>query len=113
LFFFIIFTLVNDSLLGAAGDIVVSIAGVNVVVAYSTRPQGIKLSTRSISRGIRANDLVRAIVEGCGFGGGHDHMAGGFIPKENLVPLRNVDTFIKHRAIGFLEASGRGENGRE
>lgn len=110
---FLKLTSVNDSLLGAAGDIVVSIAGVNVVVAYSTRPQGIKLSTRSISRGIRANDLVRAIVEGCGFGGGHDHMAGGFIPKENLVPLRNVDTFIKHRAIGFLEASGRGENGRE
>ncbi len=100
---FLKLTSVNDSLLGAASDIVVSVAGVNVVVAYSTRPQGIKLSTRSISGAVKANDLVRAIVEGCGFGGGHNHMAGGFIPKENLNAHRSVDTFIKHRAIRHFE----------
>ena len=100
---FLKLTSVNDSLLGAASDIVVSVAGVNVVVAYSVRPQGIKLSTRSISKGIKANDLVRSIVEETGFGGGHNHMAGGFIPEENLNPLRGVDTYIKHRAIRFLE----------
>jgi hypothetical protein len=30
-------------------------------------------------------------------------MAGGFLPVENLVKNRELDTFIKHRAIGFLE----------
>jgi nanoRNase/pAp phosphatase (c-di-AMP/oligoRNAs hydrolase) len=105
---FLKLTSVNDSLLGAASDIVVSVAGVNVVVAYSTRPQGIKLSTRSISGAVKANDLVRAIVEGCGFGGGHNHMAGGFIPEENLNTHRSVDTFIKHRAIRHLETLSEG-----
>lgn len=94
---------VNDSLLGAASDIVVSVSGVNAVVAFSIRPSGIKISTRSLSAAIPANDLVRAIVDGIGFGGGHRHMAGGFIPAENLSLSRSVDTSIKHRAIRFLE----------
>jgi nanoRNase/pAp phosphatase (c-di-AMP/oligoRNAs hydrolase) len=98
---------VNDSLLGAAGDVVVSVAGVNIVVAYCTRENGIKLSVRSISNAIKANDLVRSLVEGCGVGGGHDNMAGGFIPKSALSALRLLDTFIKHRAIQFYEKNCR------
>ena len=94
---------VNDSLLGAAGDIVVSVSGVNIVVAYSVRENGIKLSVRSTCEDILANDLVRFIVEGCGVGGGHDNMAGGFIPIENLKTDRVLDTFIKHRTIMFYE----------
>jgi len=94
---------VNDSLLGSAGDIVVSIAGVNIVVAYAVKEKGIKLSVRSICDEIKANDLVRFIVEDCGVGGGHDNMAGGFIPIENLSESRVLDTFIKHRAILFYE----------
>lgn len=93
----------NDSLLGAASDIVITIAGVNIVVAYSVRPQGIKFSTRSISKRVKANDLVRHVLDGVGFGGGHDAMAGGFLPMENFFENREMDTFIKHRAIGFLE----------
>lgn len=100
---FLQLTSANDSLLGAASDIVVSVAGVNAVVAFSVRPSGIKISTRSIVPEIRANDLVRGIVEGIGFGGGHKHMAGGFIPTDNLNPSRGVDTLIKHRSIRFLE----------
>jgi len=94
---------VNDSLLGAAGDIVISIAGVNIVVAYAVKEKGIKLSVRSICGKVKANDLVRFLVEGCGVGGGHDNMAGGFIPIENLSKSRVLDTFIKHRAIEFYE----------
>ena len=94
---------VNDSLLGAAGDIVVSIAGVNIVIAFAERESGIKLSVRSIRDDVKANDLVRFLVEGCGVGGGHDNMAGGFIPKENLNANRVLDTFLKHRAIDYYE----------
>jgi nanoRNase/pAp phosphatase (c-di-AMP/oligoRNAs hydrolase) len=97
---------VNDSLLGAASDMVSSVAGVNVVVAYSIRPNGVKLSIRSLTPRVRANDLVRFLVAGTGFGGGHHHMAGGFIPADSLPPSRGVDTFIRHRAIRFCEESG-------
>jgi nanoRNase/pAp phosphatase (c-di-AMP/oligoRNAs hydrolase) len=96
----------NDSLLGAAGDIVISVSGVNIVVAYAIRNTGIKLSVRSTCPRIKANDLVRRIVADSGVGGGHDHMAGGFIPRENLSDSRLIDTFIKHRAISFYEQAG-------
>jgi nanoRNase/pAp phosphatase (c-di-AMP/oligoRNAs hydrolase) len=94
---------VNDSLLGAAGDIVVSVAGVEIVVAYAVRDNGIKLSVRSTCGDVLANGLVRCLVEGVGVGGGHDNMAGGFIPAENLSAQRVLDTFIKHRAISYYE----------
>ena len=93
----------NDSLLGAAGDIVVTIAGVDVVVAYSPREKGIKFSIRSITKTCRANDLVRHILKDIGFGGGHDSMAGGFLPEENLEEDKSLHTFVRRRAISFLE----------
>ncbi|MCL2067157.1 MAG: DHH family phosphoesterase [Treponema sp.] len=94
---------VNDSLLGAAGDIVVSVSGVNIVVAYAVRENGVKLSIRSTSGKIKANDLARYLTDGCGIGGGHDNMAGGFIAGGNLSASRSLDTFIKHRAIAYYE----------
>jgi nanoRNase/pAp phosphatase (c-di-AMP/oligoRNAs hydrolase) len=93
----------NDSLLGAAGDIVVCVAGINIVAAYAVRESGVKLSCRSITKKIKANDLVKYLVEGLGVGGGHDHMAGGFIPKQSLPDDRSIDTFLKHRTISFYE----------
>ena len=77
----------------------------NIVVAYAVRDHGIKLSVRSTCEKIKANNLVRQLVEGCGVGGGHDNMAGGYIPKENLSYNRTLDTFIKHRAIACYENS--------
>jgi nanoRNase/pAp phosphatase (c-di-AMP/oligoRNAs hydrolase) len=100
---FLKLTGVGDSLLGAASDIILSVAGINVVVAYSVREAGIKLSVRSINKKIKANGLVRHLVTGVGVGGGHEHMAGGFIPSEKLDRARTVDTFLKHRAISFFE----------
>ncbi len=94
----------NDSLLGSAGDLVITIAGVNVVVAYSIRENGIRFSIRSISRDIKANLLVRYILKDIGFGGGHGSMAGGFLPSENIPSDRGIDTFIRYRAISFINS---------
>ena len=94
----------NDSLLGASSDIVITIAGVNVVVAYAPRENGIKFSTRSINKNIKANDLVRFILEGRGFGGGHDSMAGGFLPIDSLESTKSLHTFVRHRAINYIES---------
>ena len=93
----------NDSLLGASSDIVITIAGVNIVVAYSPRAEGYKFSTRSINKEIKANSLVRYILEGRGFGGGHDSMAGGFLPIKGLENNKSLHTFVRHRAITFVE----------
>lgn len=93
----------NDSLLGTASDIVTTISGVNVVVSYSIRDSGIKFSTRSINGKIKANNLVRFILDGIGFGGGHDSMAGGFLPADKMDDNKNLDTFVRHRAITYIE----------
>ncbi|MBI9104065.1 MAG: DHH family phosphoesterase [Spirochaetales bacterium] len=93
----------NDSLLGAASDIVVTIAGVDVVVAYSPRDAGIKFSLRSIISTVSAEKMVRYILEGRGFGGGHHSMAGGFLPGENLEDGKSLHTFIRHRTISYME----------
>ena len=100
----------NDSLLGAASDIVITISGVDVVVSYSMRDAGVKYSTRSVTPRVNAGRLVRHIVDGYGIGGGHDSMAGGFITREKFPLGRSVDTFTRHRAIGFIEG-GRDAGG--
>ena len=94
----------NDSLLGAAGDIVLSVSGVDIVVAYSERNNGVKLSIRSSIDKVKANTLVRFLVKDVGVGGGHEHMAGGFIPADNLKINQSINTFLKHRAISFYES---------
>lgn len=96
---------VNDSLLGTASDIVLTVAGVNIVVAYSIRENGTKFSTRSLSPAVKANTLIRYILRDIGFGGGHETMAGGFLPHENFEGNKKIDTFVKHRAIEFYEES--------
>jgi nanoRNase/pAp phosphatase (c-di-AMP/oligoRNAs hydrolase) len=95
----------DDSLLGAASDIVLSLDTVQAVVAWSRRPNGVKFSTRSETPKIKANDMIRFILQGIGFGGGHDHMAGGFLPSEKIPEGRDLVTFIKHRAILFAEGT--------
>ena len=98
----------NDSLLGAASDIVITISGVNVVVSYSIRQSGVKYSTRSVTPSVNAGALVRAIVDGYGIGGGHDSMAGGFIKATAMPNDRSVDTFTRVRAVRFVECSKSG-----
>jgi nanoRNase/pAp phosphatase (c-di-AMP/oligoRNAs hydrolase) len=97
----------DASLVGSASDIVLSVDEVDVAVAHSIRSDGVRISVRSSDRNIPADDLVRALTAGMGFGGGHPHMAGGFIPAENLPAGMSVKLLLKHRAIVHLEALGR------
>ncbi len=95
----------DDSLLASAGDIVLSLDTVDVVIAYSARPNGVKLSVRSENGAVKANALARFLLEGLGFGGGHNHMAGGFLPVDKIPADRSLDTFLRHRAILFVETA--------
>lgn len=95
----------NDSLLGTISDMVNTIEGVSVVVAYAKRSEGVKFSIRSESAKVKANKLMRFIMAHRGVGGGHDEMAGGFMPADNMDFINNkcLDTFIRHRAISYVE----------
>jgi nanoRNase/pAp phosphatase (c-di-AMP/oligoRNAs hydrolase) len=94
----------SDGLIGAASDIVLSLEGVDIAIAYSMRPGGVKLSARSINPRFPASTFIKAVVDGLGFGGGHAHMAGGFMPDEQLPKDRSADTLIKFRTIRLLES---------
>jgi single-stranded DNA-specific DHH superfamily exonuclease len=74
------------------------------VVAYAIRAGGVKLSVRSSRKEVPANELVRALVDGMGLGGGHKHMAGGYIPAEKLEPGREgIAALLKQRAMAFFD----------
>jgi nanoRNase/pAp phosphatase (c-di-AMP/oligoRNAs hydrolase) len=96
----------DDSLLGAAGDILLSVENVDVVVAYAIRDNGLKYSIRSIDANVDASALVRFLVRDYGIGGGHAAMAGGFIPADNFPKDRSFETFSRVRTIEFIEKGG-------
>ncbi len=95
----------NDSLLGTISDMVYTIEGVNIVVSYAKRDDGIKFSIRSGEKDIRANKLIKHILSDKGIGGGHDVMAGGFITKEsmNFLVNKELDTYVRYRVLSYLE----------
>lgn len=95
----------NDSLLGTISDMVNTIEGVSVVVAYAKRNDGVKFSIRSESHQVKANKLVRYIISDLGVGGGHGEMAGGFMLADRMDFMKNkqLDTYIRHRAITYVE----------
>jgi len=95
----------NDSLLGTISDMVYTIEGVAIVVSYAKREDGIKFSIRSGLGVIKANDLVRHILDNHGVGGGHDEMAGGFIRKNEMDFLENkeLNTYVRYRVLSYLE----------
>lgn len=93
----------DDSLLGSASDILLSVEDVDIVVAYATRDNGLKYSIRSIEPNINAADLARHIVMNYGVGGGHSTMASGFISAETFPSNRSYGTFSRIRAIEYIE----------
>ncbi|MBO4266508.1 MAG: DHH family phosphoesterase [Lachnospiraceae bacterium] len=84
----------DPNILGIISDMALQVAEFNVVVAYGHVSGGYKLSIRSCTREVMADDFVKAITDGVGSGGGHDFKAGGFISEDKL-GVKYPDTSIK------------------
>lgn len=115
----------DDSLVGAANDIILSLDEADAALTYSARADGVKLSARSlvdtmseqVSGSVRdpgldgrrlpprADDLVRAVVAGLGVGGGHSYMAGGFIPSAAVPEGADPSAFVEARIALALQGS--------
>ena len=74
----------DPNILGMISDLVLEVDVVDTCVVYSVLPRGIKLSVRSCIKEAKACDLVQAVTEGIGSGGGHLVKAGGFISRDKL-----------------------------
>lgn len=73
-----------DALIAIISEFILSLNVVDISVIYAVRKDGVKYSVRSELDEINAGKLVQRALEKYGNGGGHQAMAGGFIPKENL-----------------------------
>ncbi|HHU52040.1 MAG TPA: hypothetical protein GXZ36_09505 [Firmicutes bacterium] len=103
----IIFSLIeecDDNLLGHISDLFSEIYGIDIVVVYSPRWDGYKLSIRSYHDYLTAEELVKDLTSTVGTGGGHQNKAGGYIFKEKYDKLFSqvpVGTFIRKKIVAY------------
>lgn len=91
-----------EPLIASIADFALSIVEVNFAVTYSEKEDVIKLSIRSQLDELDAGKIAIKALKGIGSGGGHKAMAGGLIPKQNIMGLDiPLDILIQNR---FIEA---------
>lgn len=103
----------DDYLIAQIADFVLTLAEVDTAVVYSKRDNGLKFSARTLLPDVHCGNMLMSVLkEEGGSGGGHPHMAGGFIPREKLGILydeslswedtkHNINDFINHLAEKF------------
>jgi nanoRNase/pAp phosphatase (c-di-AMP/oligoRNAs hydrolase) len=70
----------SQNLLGIIADFVLALEEIDLVVLSARNQTRINLSVRSEEQSWDASRIVRTVLAGRGFGGGHADMAGGMIP---------------------------------
>lgn len=103
----------DDHLIAQVADFILTLAEVDTAIVYSRRDNGLKFSARTLLPQVHCGDMLLTVLkEEGGSGGGHPHMAGGFLPREKLGLLydeglsweertRMVHDFTNHLAGKF------------
>ncbi|MCL2580202.1 MAG: DHH family phosphoesterase [Oscillospiraceae bacterium] len=89
----------DQNILGFISDLALQVENVGVCIVYNTLPNGYKLSIRSCSREVMANEFASFLADG----GGHKQKAGGFISKDKIGSM-NIDEYIESRANEYFES---------
>ena len=87
----------SDGLIAEISDFILGLLEVELCVVYAFRTKGIKISVRSELPGVKAGEAIAEALDGIGTGGGHNEMAGGFIPISNVTS--HIDNDIRIRFI--------------
>lgn len=69
----------DQNLMGILANFALSVEEIDFAVLCARNANGIGFSLRSENPALNAADIIRALVKGIGFGGGHPDMAGGVI----------------------------------
>jgi phosphoglycolate phosphatase len=93
----------DPSLLGFTSDIAQQVERLDSCALFCVLPFGIKLSIRSSSREIMADELARYLCREVGSGGGNIEKAGGFIELKNIGDATPKE-FLKNRLREYLRA---------
>lgn len=70
----------SDAILGTLADFLLTLSEIDFMVTFSLREDGIKLSVRSALERYDCADIIKKVLSELGDGGGHSHMAAGFVP---------------------------------
>ncbi|MFP4660790.1 MAG: DHH family phosphoesterase [Halanaerobiales bacterium] len=96
----------DDNLLGHIADLLSEINGIDIVIAFSPRKGGYKLSIRCYHDYLTAEEFALELSEGLGSGGGHNNKAGAYIRKdkfESLYPLCLFAEYIRKVVIYYCK----------
>lgn len=92
----------EDSLLGHISDLLSELDEIQIVIAYTQRDNGYKLSIRSYHNFITAEELAVMITMNIGGGGGNRTKAGGFILKDKFERHHSTISFPLYLKTGII-----------
>jgi len=71
----------DQNLMGILANFTLSVEEIDFAVLCAGNENGVCFSLRSENPALNAAKIIRSLVKGIGFGGGHQDMAGGIIPN--------------------------------
>lgn len=96
----------DPNVLGVISDMLLSLADIDIVVAFMNTNTDYKISIRSDNPQVKANELVNYLTALIGSGGGHLKKAGGVININNFNKLNmNISDYISTKLRTFVEIS--------
>lgn len=90
----------DPNILGLIGDLALQVDCVDVCIVFCEYPAGYKLSVRSCTPEVAANELAIFITDEIGNGGGHIDKAGGFICGDEFLSkfeMRSIESYLFSR----------------
>lgn len=94
-----------EPLMASIADFALSVVEINFVVCYTEKGDSYKFSIRSQLENLEAGKIISAAFKGIGNGGGHKEMAGGVIPKCNIIGINKLfDDFIEDKFIDAIKS---------
>lgn len=98
----------DPNVLGIISDIALEVDSIDTCLTYSLLDSGVKISVRSCSKEVKANEMAEYIARGIGNGGGHNVRAGGFLQRELFEQAEveysseSISKFLSERVNGFF-----------
>lgn len=89
----------SDAILATLADFLLTLTEIDFMVTFSLRDDGIKLSVRSALEHYNCALIIKNALKGFGDGGGHAHMAAGYVP----VSLENAITVATQLQERFVK----------
>lgn len=96
----------DEALTACISDFMLEMVEVHLSVVYSRKKDGFKFSVRSATNWLDAGQIIASALEGIGNGGGHDFMAGGFVPvnSESLEETVLIHTIVERISEAYDKA---------